>query len=74
MNVSVYMEGYYEEIPEVWARKNKPNSKPILLGVNDGFVIPAETGYVFSRKKPSPKPAALRLPPGQKSESISSKS
>jgi hypothetical protein len=26
--ISIYMKGTYEEIIAVWARKNKPNSKP----------------------------------------------
>ena len=66
MSVSIYMKGRYEGKPEIWLKKNKANSKPIkanFIVVNDGFVIPAEAGYVFRRKKPSPKPAALRLPP-----------
>jgi hypothetical protein len=31
INVSVYMKADYEELTTAWARKNKPNSKPILF-------------------------------------------
>jgi hypothetical protein len=44
MGVNFYLKGNYEEITAVWARKNKPNSKPIT---NAGFGtdwIPAFAG------------------------------
>ena len=44
MSISIYMKGYYEEKPEVWLRKNKPNSKPITNAVFGADWIPAFAG------------------------------
>jgi len=44
MNVSVYSEGYYEEITAAWARKNKANSKPIANAGLGADWIPSFAG------------------------------
>ena len=66
-----YMKGVYEVFHALRRWKNKAKQsrsnpiKPNYIGANDGFVIPVETGYVFSRGKTIPKAcgfeAATRL-------------